>query len=626
MMFNTEFGTCGKGRSIKSCLKKAPIFSSFITAVILFVSLNGLFFSYYLENLKSFGHNLTSFIANQIGPDLFLGNHDTVKSFMESIVKNPEFNIAGARVYNIQNSVIFEHQTAELTYEFVERVYLAGKPVGLVKISISKSNLWNFVKQSIFVCCLLLMLVFGLGCLISGKLYKRISGPLDCVLQFLEQVKKEKDYSKRLQISSPLEFQILAAGVNEMLKEIQQRDDNLERLVIERTHELLKKQKELRSALTQLERLSEARNRFLANISHEIRTPLNALCLLSEELWQTAINNPEKFDGKLQNDIELIKNSTSLLLGLVNDLLDFSRIINNRFDFVSAPFDLIQTFKSSATLFVDSAKAKGIELILHKPTLDSLFVVGDQKRFSQVIINVLSNAIKFTDRGHVKANIAVSVDDHFANVILTVQDTGVGIPKEKIEAIFEPFVQVDDSYTRRQTGVGLGLSIVKEIVKHYNGKIELKSEEGQGTTFHVHMRFKIHSKKVQVSDVDVPNFTGRTILVVEDNPINSMLVERLLQDTKAEIRKANNGLEAIEALKQRPRTDIILMDIQMPIMDGVEATKKLRSMDINIPIIALTAHAFPEELQKYLEIGCDAVLTKPINKQELYEKIKSFLT
>ncbi|MCS6894233.1 MAG: ATP-binding protein, partial [Deltaproteobacteria bacterium] len=446
-----------KNASIRDCLRKAPLLSSLITAIILTLAFNFLFWRHYLDHLDTFGESMSNFIEANIAPNLFLENYDEIKVKLENILSNPHFQISGLKIIDQKGIELFSKSPTETSVNFVKPLVFAGHKLGYLELHVSKKPFFRYIEISFLVSGCLLIFVGLMGWWMSEKLYKKISEPLASVLKFLEEIEKDKNYSRRLSVSTPEELNLIADGVNSMLKEIQTRDENLEKLVIDRTKELLDKQKELSSALIQLQKLSEAKNIFLANISHEIRTPLNAICFLTDELCEKARSDEKISYENLLSDLGVVRDSTKILLGLVNDLLDFSTILSNKFEFTNEIFDLLKTFLRTSSIFKDNAEAKGLTFIVETTRVEPMFVVGDEKRFSQVIMNLLSNAIKFTDQGFVKISLELSSVGSKAQVGISVEDTGIGIPEHQKNLIFEPFKQVDDSFSRRHAGVGLGL-------------------------------------------------------------------------------------------------------------------------------------------------------------------------
>jgi signal transduction histidine kinase/DNA-binding response OmpR family regulator len=374
----------------------------------------------------------------------------------------------------------------------------------------------------------------------------------------------------------------------------------------------------------QVRQAAQVKEHFIANMSHEIRTPMNAI------LGFTGLLRKQPLGNMAKQYVGYIQSSGETLLGIINDVLDLSKIEAGMMRIEKAPFSLRGLLQSVETMFLPKAEEKKLELFHRVEDTIPDLLNGDSVRLTQILVNLVSNAIKFTAQGYVRINVSqVSLENDAVVIRLTVADSGIGIAKDKLEHVFQRFTQAEENITRRFGGTGLGLSIVQQLVTLQNGTISVTSEPGSGSFFTVEMPFDIVNDEGEGhTPVAAPannlQLEKLKVLVVEDNIMNQQLMRHLLDGRNIRYDIANNGKEALAILRNETY-DLILMDVQMPVMDGYTAARLIRDeLKLTTPIIAMTAHAFAGEREKCISFGMNDYLAKPIKEEILFALIGSF--
>lgn len=386
---------------------------------------------------------------------------------------------------------------------------------------------------------------------------------------------------------------------------------------------------ELNKAKEKAEKMSQSKGEFLANMSHEIRTPMNGVIGTLQLLEDTELSNEQK------EFVEIAHRSADALLAILNDILDLSKIEAGKLSFESLVFDIKQVVNDIVILHSLKAEQQGVSLVQHADEKLPNFLMGDPMRIRQVIVNLVSNALKFTKHGEVKISIdVVNKDIDSVDLRVTVADTGIGIPQAAQDTLFDAFTQADGSTTRKYGGTGLGLAIVSQLVDMMGGSLGMESVEGKGSSFwftaNLQVTAAVPYAVVATIDGNEDLKLDAKILMVEDNPINQMVAQKMLEKIGLKATIANNGIEALQCLDQQS-FDLVLMDCQMPEMDGFDATREIRKLDIkaldqkHLPVVAMTANVMSGDRERCLEVGMDDYIGKPVQRDQLASVLRKWL-
>jgi two-component system, sensor histidine kinase len=510
--------------------------------------------------------------------------------------------------------------------------------IGTVFIQHDLGDMRAQLRNYLAIVLAIIVLGFLVALMLSSLLQRVISAPILDLAHTARAISIHKDYSIRARKTSEDEIGVLIDGFNEMLREIQSRErelkehrEHLEDLVIDRTAELQETNEALRQAKESAETANRAKSEFLANMSHEIRTPMNAVLGFAEILHGRIA------DEELRGYLASIRSSGKSLLTLINDILDLSKIEARKMELQYEPVNLKKVFAEIGEIFTLKIRDKGLELFaeIAEDVPESLLL--DEVRIRQIIFNLMGNAVKFTDAGHIR--LSARKEDRpeakgTVDLTLAVEDTGVGIPAASREKIFEAFGQQDGQSTKKYGGTGLGLTITRRLVEMMNGEIRVDSEPGAGSRFEIRLPgvargtapVKSPAYVAPENDSDDIAFEPATILVVDDIKANRHLIRAFFPESDFRFVEAENGEQAVVvARKERP--DLILMDIRMPVMDGCDATLRIRQdPDLrNIPIIAITASGMKTDQERIMGCGFDGLLTKPFQRADLVRRLSHFI-
>ncbi len=385
----------------------------------------------------------------------------------------------------------------------------------------------------------------------------------------------------------------------------------------------LKRAEKLKNEVKVAEYTAKLKQQFLANMSHEMRTPMTGIIGMTEFLMDTKLN-------KQQEDyLNIIKNSSESLLFLINDILDISKIERGKMDLNPETISVLDALNNVMNIFSGPVKQKGLKLISNFDNDFPKHIHIDENRFKQIISNLISNAVKYTKTGFVKVKLSkIAIENNFVKGKVNIIDTGIGINQENLSKIFEMFTRVDDSFTRKTEGTGLGLHISKQLAGLLMGDIGVESVKGKGSNFWFTFKAEIEeapkdleTKKVFEDEVISKHLS---ILLAEDKFVNQKVISMMLENLGCSVKLANNGYEAIDQFKKN-KFDIIFMDIMMPEMDGITAMKQLRSLHSKLPpVIGLSAHAMQGDAEKFINLGMDDYIEKPVNKETLLRKLKKW--
>ncbi len=602
-----------------------------VTALIATAGFSWLDVSRFWQNTNAQLEAIASIVADQVEPAIALGDRKAATEILNSL--RADRTIRDAILYDSQGAC-FAGINSSLTgcpplprdgmHHRQDAVVLShpiradGERRGTLVLSARVLTVGQVLRQYLGGAALIILLSLLVTAILAMFLQSRVSAPILAIAEVAERISITHKFQERVAVTSHDELGVLAESFNSMLDEIARRDSELEREGVERQRVNV----ELRAAKEHAEEAARLKSEFLANMSHEIRTPMNGVAGMIS-LVLDRLHDPEDREQLLA-----AQSASQALILLLNDILDLSKMEAGKLSLEAIDCDLPALARDSLRIFEFGVHEKGLDLRLELAPDCPVWVRTDPVRLRQVLVNLVGNAIKFTAAGSVQLTLTPGAGDL---VRFEVRDTGIGIAAGKLGLIFDAFTQADGSHTRQFGGTGLGLTITRRLVNLMGGRIWAESELGQGSRFLVEVALPRSRPPKDMEGAAPPALPleGLRILVAEDNLINQKVICAMLRRQGWTVTLAINGVEAWRYFREN-RFDLVLMDVQMPEMDGLEAARRIRAEEaarglLRTPILALTAHASQVQHEQCLAQGMDSVITKPINLPNLLREIGAIL-
>jgi signal transduction histidine kinase len=620
-----EFGFPRTARSFRSRIAGMAL----LTSVSVLLAAAAVFIlQQWMSERSTLRHHQTAIaqvIADQAGR--LAENHDPrwAEDALAPLAKTP--NVGGAYLFGTDGKLIAaygerpsgdEPQAADQNVLKVRLpVKVAGRTTGSLVLISEGASLTAIVARYISAAAALFFAATGLALFVAKWLAGRVIEPVRRLSDAMDQVAESGDFARTVEPVADDELGRLTDTFNGLLSRLHAND-----LALRATLEQLTEARDAAEAANVL------KSQFLANMSHEIRTPLNGVLAMAQIMGMGELSDTQR------ERLNVVRQSGEALLAILNDVLDLSKIEAGKMELEPIEFELADIARHAEAAYGEMARRKGLDLSIAVDPAAEGRRFGDVGRLRQIASNLVSNALKFTDKGEVRLTLKEEVEAGREMLHLTVSDTGIGIPAEKIPMLFQKFTQVDSSTTRKFGGTGLGLAICRELAVLMQGRIWVESEEGQGSAFHL-MAPLPRAKAPGVAAPATPAETSPPlaggprqvrVLAAEDNPTNQLVLRTIMQTFGVDLTLVGDGLQAVDAWKNGD-FDLILMDIQMPVMDGVAATRLIREHETlgtrpRIPIVALSANAMTHQVAEYLGAGMDLHVAKPIELSKLHAALR----
>lgn len=596
-----------------------------------------------IQDLRQELNHTGQLIANQLAPaseyGVIVGNDEVLNSLMRATLSTPHVRFLEIQdrannvlVYveqpnddgsNPKQVEVFQapirSQRIKLGNDFLGHSDEANSQaaedyLGRVVVGMSNDAFSERQQEILFKAGVLALFALLFTFILARRLALSLSQPISDMGEAVKAIQKG-DYKTPLPVPEDAELGDLARHINNLAFDLEKASHEQQRSIDQLIH-----------TREQAERANNAKSDFLAMMSHELRTPMNGVLGMLQLLETTRMSEEQSEYAALATE------STEHLLRVINDILDFSRIERNALDMESIAFNLADLINTSTQAFNHDAQQRGLTLGLHmQPGLEDFTVLGDPTRIRQILVNLVGNALKFTEVGSVRIHANwCHQDTHQILFICTVRDTGIGIPNERLESMFNAFQQADSSISRRYGGTGLGLPIARTLAERMGGTLRAQSEEGLGSVFTLEIPLKLPQHPIVVSS---DTFSGAHdsekplhVLLVEDNPVNRAVIKAMLRSMDIEVSIAGDGAEAVSMVEEGDYA-AVLMDCRLPVMDGYEATRLIRQQmhREDLPIIALTANALSGDREICLQAGMNDYLAKPFKRSDLQQVLQRWL-
>ncbi|CDF83176.1 ATP-binding protein [Pseudomonas sp. QL9] len=615
-------------------------------ALLLTLLLTGYFIHSRLQDLRQELNHTGQLIANQLAPaaeyGVLSGNLPVLQSLLRTTLTTPHVRFIEVRNRDDEILVYAEHEAAvagqespkvEVFHAAIQREHVAPAEVaahhnpgqtspasgsdadylGRVVVGMANDAFSERQQEILFKAALLAFFALLLTLLLARRLARRLAAPISSMASAVQAI-QAGDYQTHLPILDEGEVGDLARHINNLVQGLQRASNEQERMIAQ-----------LVASREEAEQANRSKSDFLAMMSHELRTPMNGVLGMLQLLETTELNHEQAEYTALATE------STEHLLKVINDILDFSRIERGALELERIPFNLLELIHGSVQVFQHSAQQRGLDLRMDvQRGLEALEVRGDPTRLRQILVNLLGNALKFTEEGAIRLEVRwQALDDEVLWLTCAVNDSGIGISAERLEHMFEAFRQADSSTSRRYGGTGLGLAIARTLAERMGGTLQASSEEGLGSTFTLEIPLPFQARHgVAAADPNRPPelASGQSVLLVEDNPVNQTVIEAMLRSLGYSVTLVGDGAQAVSTA-EREQFDAILMDCRLPLLDGYEATRQIRGQTGHqqVPIIALTANALQGDREACLEAGMDDYLAKPFKRADLQRMLQRWI-